>query len=127
MRTEEQLGKDMLAFERKMARLGRRPALPVDVNAPAKVAQRVPRAFERAQAIKVVRDQKFREILEVLKDLEALNATQIAGRMGCSAQKLNTYLRLMNEQDYLHKIETQGDRKIVYAYIKTGKEFKGEQ
>lgn len=123
MRTEEQLGQEMLAFERKMARLGRRPALPVDVNAPAKVAQRVPRAFERAQAIKVVRDQKFREILEVLKDLEALNATQIADRMGCSAQKLNTYLRLMNEQDYLHKIETQGDRKIVYAYIKTGKVF----
>lgn len=123
MRTEEQLGQEMLAFERKMAKLGRRPALPVDVNAPAKVAQRVPRAFERAQAIKVVRDQKFREILDVLKDLEALNATQIADRMGCSAQKLNTYLRLMNEQDYLHKIETQGDRKIVYAYIKTGKVF----
>ena len=123
MRTEEQLGKEMLAFERKMARLGRRPALPVDVNAPSKVAQRVPRALERAQAIKVIRDQKFREILEVLKDLEALNATQIADRMGCSAQKLNTYLRLMNTQGYLHKIETQGDRKIVYAYIKTGKVF----
>jgi predicted transcriptional regulator len=123
MRTEEQLGKDMLAFERKMARMGRRPALPVDFNAPAKLAKRIPQAVERAQAVKVVRDQKFREILEVLKDLEALNATQIADRMGCSAQKLNTYLRLMNAQGYLHKIETQGDRKIVYAYIKTGKVF----
>ena len=123
MRTEEQLGKDMLAFERKMARLGRRPALPVDLNAPAKLAKRIPQAVERAQAVKVVREQKFREILEVLKDLEALNATQIAVRMGCSAQKLNTYLRLMNGQGYLHKIETQGDRKIVYAYIKTGKVF----
>ena len=127
MRTEEQLGQEMLAYERKMAKLGRRPVLPVDVRAPTRVERGVPSAIEAAQSIRSTRDSMFKQILDVFADLEALNASQIADRMGCSAQKLNTYIRLMNEQDYLHKIETRGDRKIVYAYIKTGKEFKGEQ
>ena len=123
MRTEEQLGQEMLAYERKMARLGRRPVLPVDVRVPTRVERGVPSAIEAAQSIRSTRDSMFKQILDVFADLEALSASQIADRMGCSAQKLNTYIRLMNEQDYLHKIETRGDRKIVYAYIKTGKVF----
>lgn len=125
MRTEEQLGQEMLAYERKMAKLGRRPVLPVDVKAPTRVERGVPSAIEAAQLIRSTRDSMFQQILDVFADLEALSSSQIADRMGCSAQKLNAYLRLMNEQGYLHKIETRGDRKIVYAYMKTGKEFKG--
>lgn len=127
MRTEEQLGQEMLAYERKMAKLGRRPVLPVDVRVPAQGERKKTGAVEREKLASDARNNMVRQILDVFADLEAMNAVQIADRMGCSAQKLNTYLRLMNEQDYLHKIETRGDRKIVYAYMKTGKEFKGEQ
>ena len=127
MRTEEQLGQEMLAYERKMAKLGRRPALPVDVRAPAQGERKKTGVEEREKLASDARNNMVRQILDVFADLEALNAVQIADRMGCSAQKLNTYLRLMNEQDYLHKIETRGDRKIVYAYMKTGRDFKGEQ
>lgn len=127
MMTEEQLGQKMLAYERKMAKLGRRPTLPVDVKATARVESKPTGAVERAKLARNARDNMVRQILDVFASIEALNASQIADRMGCSAQKLNNYLRLMNEQGYLHKIETRGDRKIVYAYIKTAKVFKSEQ
>jgi len=125
MRTEEQLGQEMIAFERKMARLGRRPALPTDQNKERKET-RIPQAIERERLARTVREKRFQEIHGALNDLEVLNANQIGERLGCSAQQLNSYLRLMTDAGYLHKLpmrEKEGKRKMVYAYIKTGAEI----
>ncbi len=114
---EDVLREKMLAFERAQVKKKLRPPLPVDVRIAARnVRHRVAKA-ERAD--------RFREILDVMKDIEVLNASEIAERMDCNAHKLTNHLAMLCGQGYLHKIETKGDSKIVYAYIKTGKVFDG--
>ena len=85
----------------------------------------IPQAVERDRVAKAERADRFREILDVMKDIEVLNASEIAERMDCNAHKLTNHLAMLCGQGYLHKIETKGDSKIVYAYIKTGKVFDG--
>ena len=120
---EDVLREKMLAFERAQVKKKLRPPLPVDVRIAARNVRLIPQAVERDRVAKAERAEMLREILDVIKDIEVLNASEIAERMDCNAHRLANYLAMLNKQGYLHKIETKGDRKIVYAYIKTGKVF----
>lgn len=122
---EDVLREKMLAFERAQVKKKLRPPLPVDVRIAARNVRLIPQAVERDRVAKAERADRFREILDVMKDIEVLNASEIAERMDCNAHKLTNYLAMLCGQGYLHKIETKGDSKIVYAYIKTGKVFDG--
>lgn len=123
---EDVLREKMLAFERAQVKKKLRPPMPVDVKIAARNARLIPQVVEQKRLAKAERAEKLREILDVMRDIEVLNASQIAERMGSNAFKLNNYLAMLNKQGYLHKIETtNSDRKIIYAYIKTGKVFDG--
>ena len=110
---EDVLREKMLAFERAQVKKKLRPPLPVDVRIAARNVRLIPR-----------------EVLDVMKDIEVLNASEIAERMDCKGHQLTNHLTMLNKQGYLHRIVqtklfTKGARKIVYAYIKTGKVFDG--
>ena len=56
---------------------------------------------------------------------EAANVPSLATRMGTTPQKLANYVRIMVDEGYLSKISMMGG-KIMYVYMKTGKEVPAE-
>lgn len=115
----------IMAFEKNMAKMRRRPPLPVRHTGSKEYENKAPAAVAQREEQMKTRRAVYKDVLENVAAGEAIDVRTLSERISMNSKKLANYVRLMVDDGYLNKL-SMAKGKIMYIYMKTGKELTDE-